>query len=70
MHVAEGPLNGSARGGDEVYRFFRACADWPSMVGRDQAISVQVRVELLAVRNLPPLGNGRRLLRTSVDWLA
>ena len=41
--MAEGPLDGMKRGGDEIYRFFRACADWPEMIEPDQAISVEVR---------------------------
>ena len=43
IHVAEGPLDERQRGGDEVYRFFRACADWPRIIGLKQTISVEVQ---------------------------
>ena len=42
IHVAEGPVDGRKRGGDEIYRFFRACADWPELIEHGQAISVEV----------------------------
>ena len=35
-------MDGRKRGGDEIYRFFRACADWPEMIEHGQAISVEV----------------------------
>ncbi|CAK0784504.1 hypothetical protein CVIRNUC_007708 [Coccomyxa viridis] len=43
VHVAEGPVDGRKRGGDEIYRFFRACADWPEIIEHGQAISVEAR---------------------------
>ena len=35
-------MDGRKRGGDEIYRFFRACADWPEMIEHGQAIAVEV----------------------------
>ena len=35
-------MDGTKRGGDEIYRFFRACADWPELIQHGQAISVEV----------------------------
>ena len=46
VHVAEGPLDGRRSGGDEIYRFFRACADWPTILGPGQAMSVEVQLSL------------------------
>ncbi len=41
VHVAEGPLDGSQPGGDELYSFFRTSVDWPSLLRPGQTFSVQ-----------------------------
>ena len=42
MHVAEGDLSGEQRGGNALYSFFRAAADWPRLLKEGQTFAVEV----------------------------
>ena len=43
VHVAEGDLSGQQRGGDALYSFFRAAADWPGLLAEGQTFAVEVQ---------------------------
>ena len=42
VHVAEGDLSSSQRGGDALYSFVRAAADWPGLLAPGQSFGVEV----------------------------
>ena len=54
MRLAAGPLDTRQRGGDALYEFFRAAADWPHLLQPGQTFSVEVRLRLAVPPPQPP----------------